>query len=447
MATINYYPHQKKGETKIYFRLRLGRKGEFRQSTLLTIDDASKWDKDQQKARGKSANNKNLNVRLRELRTKLETAVDDIEKDENRSLNDINGKWLKELVQNFNNETPETDISFLTEFADQFTENLHKKTYKRNGVQFKYTQNTINKYSNFVKQLKDFEKHSKAKYKVSDVDESFTYEFLEYLSDKKGLSVNTKGRYVKRLKTILKEAEVKGIKVDPKYNLIKGFEGENIVTYLTFEELEKVIAKKMPSTKMDISRDWFIIASYTAQRISDLFRFTDKNIKVIDGGRYLVFKQFKTGQYVEIPIHYHVENILQKYNGKFPPKLSDNEQSNRTLLSSLIKDVCEEAGINEPVRGRLNGVIDIYPKYKLISNHTGRRSFASNFYNLPEWSNAMIMNITGHVNERNFYKYIDKEDRTLSRNARSLFDSMKAAAESSKFKNPEMRVIKKASNN
>ncbi len=441
MATINYYTLQKTGVSKIYVRFRLGRKAEFRQSTMLSIKDAALWKPDTQTARGRTTSIKILNQKLRDLRTQIENTLDSIEKDSDKSSRDITNKWLKQIIRDFNNEEPPTENEGLIQFADNFANGLENSTYKRNGVQYNYSQNTINKYTNFVKQLKDFENSQRGKFKCSDVDESFTYSFLEYLGDTKGLSVNTKGRYVKRLKTILKQAEIKGLKVNPKYNLIKGFEGENIVTFLTFEELERVIETPMPTERLDIARDWFIIASYTAQRISDLFRFTEKNIQTIEGGRYIVFKQFKTGQFVEVPIHYHVENILKKYNDKFPPRFTDNEQSNRSILSQLIKDVCKEAKINEIVRGRFNGKIDNYPKHKLISNHTGRRSFCSNFYGQPGWTTPMIMNISGHINETNFYKYIDKEDRTLSRNARALFDTMRIRSEEHQQEGNQLKKV------
>ena len=440
MATINYYPNKGKGVSKIYVRLKIGRnKVDLRQSTMLTIEDATLWKSETQLAKGKTANIKKLNQRLRKLRTVIENEIYDVEKDGDRSFSDIDGKWLKKIILKFNNEEPQSEDEGLVNFADNFAKGLENSTYKRNGVQYKYSQNTINKYTNFVKQLKDFENSQHGKFKCSDVDESFAYSFLEHLGDVKGLSVNTKGRYVKRLKTILKQAEVNGMKVNPKYNLIKGFEGENIVTFLTFEELERVIETPMPSERMGIARDWFIIASYTAQRISDLFRFTEKNIQTIEGGRYIVFKQFKTGAYVEVPIHYHVENILKKYQGKLPPRFTDNEQSNRSILSQLIKDVCKEANINEIVRGRFNGKIDNYPKHKLISNHTGRRSFCSNFYGQDGWTIPVIMNISGHINESNFYKYIDKEDKTHSRNARALFDKMKV--KSNEKQNQTLRKV------
>jgi integrase len=439
MATITFYPYQKIGKSKIYLRIRSGIL-DIRQSTLLTIDDATKWDFTRQKSKGKTASIKNLNNRLNNLYELIEKEIDGVEKDSEKGSRDINGKWLKQIILKFNNEQPITDNELLTVFAENFVNSLSKKTYKRNDVQYSYSENTIKKYSNFLRQLKEYEKYKRTTFKINNVDTSFAYSFLEYLGDEKGLSVNTKGRYIKRLKTIVRDAEINGIKVNTKYNQIKGFEGENIVTFLAFDELEKIIAAKMPTKRLEIARDWLIIASYTAQRISDLFRLREENIKTIDDGRYIAFKQFKTGQYVEVPIHYHVENILQRHGGTFPPMFSANEQSNRSMLSTMIKEACKTAKIDEIVKGRLNGKVDNYPKYKLISNHSGRRSFASNFHGLPNWSNALIMEITGHLNERNFYKYIDERDMTKSRTARGLFDQMKIDSE--KIVEPELTVIR-----
>ena len=135
---------------------------------------------------------------------------------------------------------------------------------------------------------------------------------------------------------------------------------------------------------------------------------------------------------------------MKKYDNGFPPKFSENEQSQRSTLSTLIKEVCRTSGIREKVDGRYNGVKGNYAKHRLISNHTGRRSFACNFYNLGTWSTQEIMNITGHVNERNFYAYIDKSDRTLSKIARGKFDEMEQ--KDKEPKKPQLSIVKKTSN-
>jgi integrase len=441
MATIKFYPYKKTGTTKVYLRLKIGRKKDFRLSTLLTIEDAKSWKYLAPLPKKSTEKNKSLCKRLNALQELIEDKIDEVEKSDTLSLRDINGKWLKRIIFSFNNENPISDSDLLTEFAQNFTNSLNNSTYKRKGVQYPYTQNTINKYQNFTRQLKEFEEHVGKTFYVYDVDESFNSEFLKFLSDVKKLAVNTKGMYVKRLKTIVKNAELNDIKVNPKYNNIRGFEAENIVTFLSFEEIYGIVQTPMPTERLDVAKDWFIVACYTAQRVSDLHRLTSRNIQSIDGGKYLVFKQFKTKLSVEVPLHHYVESIIKKYKGNFPPNFSKNEQSNRSTLSTLIKEVCRISGIREKVRGRYNGVIGIYPKWKLISNHTGRRSFACNFYTLAEWTNAMIMNITGHVNESNFYKYIDREDKTLSRQGWVLFDNMKKNAGQVE---PQLKIVNEA---
>jgi integrase len=213
-----------------------------------------------------------------------------------------------------------------------------------------------------------------------------------------------------------------------KYRLIKGFEDETIVTFLTFSEIEDIIKTKMPNGRLEIVKDWLIIGCFTAQRISDMFRMNTSMLIEEKNVKYIALKQFKTGKNVRIPIHYHVETILEKYNNCFPPNFSDNEQSNRSMLSTLMKEVCKLSGITANVKGRFNGKKGIYPKYQLIQNHSLRRSFASNFYGMEGWTTPMIMEITGHLTEKNFLKYIDKDDFYLSEKAAENFAKMKEEA-------------------
>jgi len=444
MATLKFYPYKKTGTTKVYLRLKIGRVKDIRQSTLLTIEDSKSWKDKSPLPKKTTPKNKILCRRLIALQQLIEDKLDSVEKSDVLSLRDINGKWLKNIILTFNNEQPVTSNDFLVEYAQIFTNSLKNSTYKRNGVLHPYSQHTINKYQNFTRHLLEYEKYVGKRLYIFSVDEDFNNTFLNYLTTEKKLAVNTKGMFAKRLKTIIKKAELNDIKVNPKYKNIKGFEAENIVTYLTFKEIDKIIEKTMPSKRFEIAKDWFIISCYTAQRISDLHRFNKSHIQDIDNGRYISFKQFKTSLSIEVPIHYHVERILKKYDDNFPPNFSENEQSNRTILSKLIKEVCKTSRIRNLVRGRYNGVVGEYPKYKLISNHTGRRSFACNFYNLPEWSNAMIMNITGHQNEKSFYKYIDKEDKTLTRNARYFFDKMEQKSIIDSEIKPQLTIVKKA---
>lgn len=435
MANIRFYPHKTSGECKVYARVSIGRSKDFRLSTGLTILNAREWNTRTDLPKENNAENKRLKNRLLDLRAKIDSYLDQIEKDAEKSLLEVESKDIKAIIRSFNNMDPIIDKDLLIPYSNWFCEDLPKRTFIRNNVKIHYKQNTVDKYLNFSKLLDKYQKYKGRKLKINEVNSSFAADFLDFLTDVEAKSINTKGRYIKRLKTIVRDAQLNGCKVDPDYMNIKGFQDENIVTYLTFEEIDQIIEKEMPNERLRIAKDWFIISCYTAQRISDLHRFTKTHIQTIDGGKYIVLKQFKTGKNIEIPIHYKVDEVLRRYGNDFPPKFTDNEHSQRSMLSSLIKEVCRLSGIKQKVQGRYNGEKGLFAKHKLISNHTGRRSFACNFYNLGNWSSQEIMNITGHVNERNFLAYIDKSDPTLSRIARAKFDAMEQEDQHRKVSN------------
>ncbi|MBU2948046.1 tyrosine-type recombinase/integrase [Zobellia uliginosa] len=431
MASIKFYPHLKRGESKIYIRLSLKRGQDFRLSTGLTIKDAQNWNFNKNLPKPNSDDNKKLSNSLKDLESHLDTKLYDVERDKMISLNDITSRWVKKEMLDFFNETVEEVNDLLIPYAYSYAEGLKSKTFQRNGRRKNYTDNTISKYLNFAKQLENFQSHRRISFKIKDVDDNFVEQFLEYLTEEKNLAVNTKGRYIKRLKSIIADAEINGQKTNPKYKTIKGFEDETVVTFLTLDELDTIIETTMNDSQLEIAKDWLIIGCFTGQRISDLFRMNKNMITNYERRKYISFSQFKTGKKVMIPIHYHVQDIIDKYKGNFPPNLYKNEKSNRTQLSGLMKTVCRNAGIKDNVKGRYNGVIGIYPKYKLIQNHTCRRSFASNFYGKEGWTTPMIMEITGHMTEKNFLKYIDKDQFFLSQKAAENFDAERMKRKSS----------------
>jgi len=68
------------------------------------------------------------------------------------------------------------------------------------------------------------------------------------------------------------------------------------------------------------------------------------------------------------------------------------------------------AGIDQVIRGnKMSSVtksveFGMYPKYELITSHTMRRSFATNYFGKIE--TPILMEITGHSRESTFLSYI-----------------------------------------
>jgi len=161
---------------------------------------------------------------------------------------------------------------------------------------------------------------------------------------------------------------------------------------------------------LDNSRDWFIIGLRTGFRISDFLRLTQKDL--VDG--FIEKQTEKTGFPVIIPLHDQVKAILDKRNGLFPRKISDQR------FNEYIKIIAEEAGLTQYIEGAKITEVKIiksgkeekihrkqfkkYPKYELVTSHICRRSFATNLYGKID--TLTIMKITGHQTEKQFLDYI-----------------------------------------
>ncbi|MBK7302581.1 MAG: tyrosine-type recombinase/integrase [Saprospiraceae bacterium] len=142
---------------------------------------------------------------------------------------------------------------------------------------------------------------------------------------------------------------------------------------------------------------------YTALRISDVKRITKDHIRKTAKGEYrLEMITQKTNGKVIIPVSTKAYIILKKY-GFNAPQLADQ------TINEYIKQIAKKAGIDEivSISEDIGGTIQTrsVPKYELITNHTGRRTAATQMY-LSKIPSIDIMKITGHTTESNFLKYV-----------------------------------------
>jgi integrase len=177
---------------------------------------------------------------------------------------------------------------------------------------------------------------------------------------------------------------------------------------LDMERLQKLVAVKVfPRPALKMVRDVFVFACLTGLRYSDFSKLTNDNLYTLTAksGDVRVIKVVtqKTGEKVVVPLHPIAREIVAGYGGVFP-KVPCNQVFNRYL-----KEVCKVAGLIEPVVIRENVagkfVSRTYLMYEAVSAHTARRSFATIAYFLKV-PTVLIMKITGHKTEREFFKYI-----------------------------------------
>jgi integrase len=268
--------------------------------------------------------------------------------------------------------------------------------------------------------LKEFQFYRNHTIYLTDVNEIFMNEFIDYYKSK-NYAHNTTQREFSFIKTVCKKAKFLGLEVSHQLEglTIKSEKVEGI--YLTFSELDKInntividenFEGKLYTTKdLDLAKDWLLISAYCGQRVSDFMRFKTDMIRTENEQMFIEFTQKKTGKIMTIPLHTKIIEILNKRGFQFPARLEDQ------YFNKLIKVVCKQAGIDNEVYGGLEidkrKVYGMYKKYQLATSKTcGRRSFASNNYGIIPTSHLIY--ITGHSSEQMFLNYIGKSNKDMA---------------------------------
>lgn len=264
------------------------------------------------------------------------------------------------------------------------------------------TGSTYKRYWVFLNLFERFEGYRSEHIMLHDINASLIKEFMDF-GKEASYSDNTLSRSVGFMRTILNHLEKKGTRTTINEVEIPRYKKNQTSVILSEEELLKIKEAKV-SKELEAARDWLIISCYTGQRISDFMRFDQSMVETIAECSCLSFVQRKTGKQIILPLHPMVEEVLLKNNGGFPPRIS------HIKYNEHIKEVAREAGIAEEIvasirQGHRN-VLDLIPKWKAVTSHIGRRSFATNFYGkIPT---SLLIVATGHSSEAMFQKYVNR---------------------------------------
>lgn len=412
MAQVKFQLH-KRGEAKtnlpILLRYTFGKGQRFEYYTGLHANASSFIEKYYTKASGKPIKNSAKDAAY--LNSKLDEIKDNIHKIERiANANNIvvtKDYFRTELDKLQKPEKVETvamelkPVTFMQTF-DMYIERCKISTNK-NG--HKLSAGLAVRYNTVKNMLKVYGDLRGAEIDFKDFDRNFYDELVNYMITKKDYSINTYGRTIKFIKTILRYATDKGY--NTKLDFQTAFMGKSEASdsiYLSETELEAMYKKDF-SDKLHLEpvRDLFLIGCWTGLRFSD---FTAIKKEDINGDR-IRLKTQKTKHTVTIPIHPTVRAILEKYDYQLPPAISNQK------FNEYIREVAEAAEINDPFTKHITkGGKDLaipMKKYEAVSSHVARRSFATNAYK-RKIEPLLIMAITGHKTETEFLKYIKVTD-------------------------------------
>jgi integrase len=410
MASIYLLLQSKKSPAVIYIRLRDGRTLDIKAKTNYHIDPIN-WDDAEQRPTKKALKD----IHIANLDTDLAALKNDLLKEYNRSkgVKVVDAQWLKDFVNPPQEQEKHPDK--LVDYIDTFIE------FKKADVK----SSTITKCNVIKHLLMRYQEQTKSVLYIRDIDAKFKMDFEKYCISV-GYAPNTTARNIRFIKTFCRHAKANGVETHYQLDSIKAkyYKVDNI--YLDEKEIlaiEKIESKKL-TDGLENARDWLLISCYCGQRVSDFLRF-DKSMIRYEKNKagelkpLIEFTQVKTEKIMTIPLHKKIIEIMKKYDGNFPRKISDQRYNEH------IKKVCEAAEINQPIHGTLfdhklkEKVTKDYPKHLMVSSHIGRRSFATNNYGkIPT---SFLMYITGHTTEAMFLTYIGKSNKDIAMELTNYF--------------------------
>ncbi|WP_323786992.1 site-specific integrase [Psychroserpens sp.] len=391
-----------KAETSIILDYSFGRNNRLKFATGYKVIPKN-WDKSNQRIRALSTlkNREKVNKDLLRFCSDFANQVSNLSEVEKQNRDILRG-----LLVNIIRETEEVDklITSFFEFADDFIK--RKENQAKNIGAVKLSPVTVRSYKQTVNRLREFNKNVKYNLDFNLIDLKFYYTFIQYLENN-NYSINTIGKHIKNLITILNRASEDGVNTNFKYRHreFKAVSEETISIYLNESEIDALFKVDLSKTKdWELARDIFLIGYYTGQRVSDYNGIAKGQIKTFDGREVFEFKQKKTSKTVYVPIHPRIKFIMkERYNGNLPRKL------NAPDINEFVKEAGRKAKINEQITiQKTTGgkkELETVLKHSLIVSHTARRSFCTNAY-LSKMPTMDIMAISGHSTEREFYKYI-----------------------------------------
>lgn len=405
MASVKYRLRNttSKKNVSINFDIHISGKDRLRGSTNILIAPKY-WDQENQKVRNVTALHKTKD-KLNKKLSKFKSFIDDkIAEYETTNISEIKTLLKKDVAIYFGKIEEEVkDVVTFYSFTENFIKQSKIRVNETTGKKISYR--TLNDYERLVSFLKDFEQKNKYEITFDSINLEFYYDFKNYLEEQ-NFSVNTIGKYIKTLKVFMNAATEQGYNTNLSYKnkrFVKPVaESQNI--YLNINELNSIIKLDLSKNPaMDNARDLFIIGAFTGLRVSDFNGLTEKNIKTFKGKRFFHVIVQKTGKYLPIPLHPEVEKILKKNNGH-PPNKMKNQDINDELPRIGAKAKIKEIITIKYIKGGKE-VVEMKQKYKLIKNHTARRSFCTNAY-IAGMSTLDIMAISGHSSEKTFLNYI-----------------------------------------
>lgn len=183
---------------------------------------------------------------------------------------------------------------------------------------------------------------------------------------------------------------------------------------LTEEQLNKFYKHIITGTERQIKkyteiRDLFILQCLVGQRIGDMQKFFNGDNEMDEEAGTISIIQQKTKARAIIPLLPLAKEIISKYENK--ELLYYKER--KSIVNEALKEVAEQAGLDEPITYEENGIKQTQPLYKLLHTHTARHTFITILCRKGIPKETVII-ATGHEDTKmidKVYSHLNSKDK------------------------------------
>ena len=241
------------------------------------------------------------------------------------------------------------------------------------------------KYINVVRTFSDLVGHKPL---WSDITDDNLRDLTEKIQEL--YAPNSSRTICATIKAVIRENDEKGIRSSKFDSILRVKRVPVQAVYLDDNEIQSLIDYIPHGSVERYVKRMFILECLCGARLSDCHNITPENID--DTGKYIVYVAQKTKAEVRVPLHKKLRSFLVCGTADEPVGGVVDVYFNKVL-----REICSNCGIDTRVKVFKCGKYESGPKFKFVSSHTGRRSFATNLSKngLPVEQIAIMM---GHAN-------------------------------------------------
>lgn len=361
---------------------------ESRFNTKVYVKD-SRWNVKANKVSGSNPESRNQNARLDDIKASLYRIYHDLQRFDIVTPEKIKSEFLGI------DESGETILNLF----DKHNRDMESL------IGISTTKATLQKYKVTRKHLANFIKY---KFRVPDIavksiNDMFIRDFEVYMLRQLKVSHNTMSKFMGFLKKIINIALNNNlISHNPFANYKIQFQKVDR-GYLTENELNRLMKKKMSVPRLEQVRDIFVFSCFTGLAYIDVKQLTSKHLRIaFDENIWIMTKRQKSNVAINVPLMDIPKKILEKYEGT----LSDNKVlpvlSNQKM-NAYLKEIADLCGID-----------------KYLTFHLARHTFATTVTLSKGIPIETVSKMLGHTNIQTTQIYARITNDKISKDMQGL---------------------------